>query len=185
MSAKQSFDCRNVHTTPGHLIRRAQEISVAIFMDDGARENVTPVQFAYLSEIASMPGLDATRLASLIAFGRATLGTTLERMEKKGWIARTASPSDRRTKVLIGTAHGDLHDIGSDVPVKTFIDESNDYKPDVVTLSGFLTLAFDSMKKTIKVFEEQGMSTNFKIMIGGGQIDDTVSPCKGWMGVAA
>src|ERR1700693_67146 len=68
-------------------------------------------------------------------------------------------------KVLIGTVHGDLHDIGKnivtfmldingfevkdigvDVPVKTFIEEINQFKPDVVGLSGFLTLAFDSMK---------------------------------------
>jgi len=71
-------------------------------------------------------------------------------------------------KVLIGTVHGDLHDIGKnivsfmldingfevkdigiDVPVQTFIDEINDFQPDVVGLSGFLTLAFDSMKETI------------------------------------
>ena len=71
-------------------------------------------------------------------------------------------------KVLIGTVHGDLHDIGKnivtfmldingfevkdigiDVPVKNFIDEINEFRPDVVGLSGFLTLAFDSMKETI------------------------------------
>src|ERR1700693_6047552 len=68
-------------------------------------------------------------------------------------------------RVMIGTVHGDLHDIGKnivtfmldingyevkdigiDVPVKTFIDEINQFQPDVVGLSGFLTLAFDSMK---------------------------------------
>jgi 5-methyltetrahydrofolate--homocysteine methyltransferase len=124
-------------------------------------------------------------------------------------------------KVLIGTVHGDLHDIGKnivtfmldingfevkdigiDVPVKTFIKEINAYQPDVVGLSGFLTLAFDSMKETIAAFEAEGMRDKFKIMIGGGQIDDTVRGytgadafgvnaveavhlCKNWMGVAA
>jgi 5-methyltetrahydrofolate--homocysteine methyltransferase len=124
-------------------------------------------------------------------------------------------------KVLIGTVHGDLHDIGKnivtfmldingfevkdigiDVPVKTFIKEINEYQPDVVGLSGFLTLAFDSMKETIAAFEAEGMRDKFKIMIGGGQIDDTVRGytgadafgvnaveavhlCKNWMGVAA
>lgn len=41
-------------------------------------------------------------------------------------------------------------------------------------LSGFLTLAFDSMKETIAAFEKEGMRDRFKIMIGGGQIDETV-----------
>ncbi len=124
-------------------------------------------------------------------------------------------------KVLIGTVHGDLHeigknivsfmldingfdvkDIGIDVPVQTFIDEINDFQPDVVGLSGFLTLAFDSMKETIEAFDQAGMRDKFKIMIGGGQIDETVRSytgadafgvnaveavnlCRGWMGVAA
>jgi 5-methyltetrahydrofolate--homocysteine methyltransferase len=124
-------------------------------------------------------------------------------------------------KVLIGTVHGDLHDIGKnivsfmldingfevkdigiDVPVQTFIDEINDFQPDVVGLSGFLTLAFDSMKETIEAFDQAGMREKFKIMIGGGQIDETVRSytgadafgvnaveavnlCRGWMGVAA
>lgn len=124
-------------------------------------------------------------------------------------------------RVLIGTVHGDLHDIGKnivsfmldingfevkdigiDVPVQTFIDEINEFKPDVVGLSGFLTLAFDSMKETIEAFDQAGMREQFKIMIGGGQIDETVRAytgadafgvnaveavnlCRGWMGVAA
>lgn len=96
-------------------------------------------------------------------------------------------------KILIGTVHGDLHDIGKnivsfmldingfevkdigiDVPVNSFIEEINAYQPDVVGLSGFLTLAFDSMKETIDAFEQAGMRDKFKIMIGGGQIDETV-----------
>ena len=124
-------------------------------------------------------------------------------------------------KVLIGTVHGDLHDIGKnivsfmldingydvkdigiDVPVKTFIEEINAFQPDVVGLSGFLTLAFDSMKETIAAFDQTGMRDKFKIMIGGGQIDETVRAytgadafgvnaveavklCNNWMGAAA
>ena len=89
-----------------------------------------------------------------------------------------------------------------DVPVKKFIEEINAYQPDVVGLSGFLTLAFDSMKETIAAFEQEGMRDKFKIMIGGGQIDETVRAytgadafgvnaveavnlCRNWMGVAA
>ena len=96
-------------------------------------------------------------------------------------------------KVLIGTVHGDLHDIGKnivtfmldingfdvkdigiDVPVKNFIDAINDYQPDVVALSGFLTLAFDSMRETINAIDAAGLRQKVKIMIGGGQIDETV-----------
>ena len=96
-------------------------------------------------------------------------------------------------KVLIGTVHGDLHDIGKnivtfmldingfevkdigiDVPVKNFIDAINEFRPDVVGLSGFLTLAFDSMKETIQAIQDAGLRDKLKIMIGGGQVDETV-----------
>jgi DNA-binding MarR family transcriptional regulator len=46
------------------------------------------------------PGLDATRIAALIAFDRSTVGNVLERLEGKGLIERRASPDDRRVKIL-------------------------------------------------------------------------------------
>jgi 5-methyltetrahydrofolate--homocysteine methyltransferase len=44
----------------------------------------------------------------------------------------------------------------------------------VVGLSGFLTLAFDSMKDTVDAIEKAGLRDNIKIMIGGGQIDEEI-----------
>ena len=96
----------------------------------------------------------------------------------------------------------DVKDIGIDVPAETFIDEINQFQPDVVGLSGFLTLAFDSMKETIEAIQDAGLRDTIKIMIGGGQVDETVrnytgadafgtnaidavSLCKNWIGVAA
>jgi len=96
-------------------------------------------------------------------------------------------------RVLIGTVHGDLHDIGKnivtfmldingfevkdigiDVPVAKFVEEIREFKPSVVGLSGFLTLAFDSMKETVQAIEAAGLRAQMKIMIGGGQVDEAV-----------
>ena len=54
------------------------------------------MQYACLSEIARQPGVDATRLASAVAFDRSTLGNVLERLEAKGWVDRRPSAEDRR-----------------------------------------------------------------------------------------
>ncbi len=122
-----------------------------------------------------------------------------EMLENIGALAKPlivqAPGTDRKrlAKVLIGTVQGDLHDIGKnivsfmldingfevkdigvDVPVQTFLDEIDAFKPDVIGLSGFLTIAFDSMKETIAAIESKGMRQNRKIMIGGGQIDEAV-----------
>lgn len=95
--------------------------------------------------------------------------------------------------VVIGTVDGDLHDIGKDivvfmleingfkvidlgidVPASVFIDAIEEHKPKVVGLSGFLTLAFESMKDTVQAIEEANLRSQIKIMIGGGQVDEAV-----------
>jgi 5-methyltetrahydrofolate--homocysteine methyltransferase len=101
--------------------------------------------------------------------------------------------SIKKGKVLIGTVAGDIHDIGKDivtfmldvsgfevldlginVPVNVFIEKIKEFQPQVVGLSGFLTLAFDSMEKTVRAIEEAGLRNKMKIMIGGGQMDEEV-----------
>ncbi len=44
----------------------------------------------------------------------------------------------------------------------------------MLALSGFLSVAFDSMKSTIEQVEAAGLRDGMKIIIGGGQMDDTV-----------
>jgi len=90
----------DLYIMPGHLIRRAQQVSTAIFTDECAGFDLTAVQYAALSMVAANPGVDATRLSALIAFDRSTIGGVLKRLEAKRWIAREASPQDRRIKLL-------------------------------------------------------------------------------------
>ena len=85
---------------PGHLIRRAQQIAVAIFIEECAAFDLTPVQYAAMAAIRENPGIDATRLSSLIAFDRSTLGSVLERLEARKLVERYPSQEDKRIKVL-------------------------------------------------------------------------------------
>ena len=92
-------------------------------------------------------------------------------------------------KVIIGTVAGDIHDIGKDivvfmldvsgfevfdlgvdVPVQKIVDKIKETGSTVVGLSGFLTLAYDSMKQTIDAIKKAGLREKTKIMIGGGQV---------------
>jgi len=85
---------------PGHLIRRAQQIAVAVFMEECGRFDITPVQYAALTAIDHQPDIDATRLSQLIALDRSTTGSVLERLEAKSLVVRSPSPGDRRVKLL-------------------------------------------------------------------------------------
>ena len=106
--------------------------------------------------------------------------------------------SKKLGKVIIGTVIGDIHDIGKnivtfmldtngfevydigvDVPPQVFVDKIGETKAPVVLLSGFLTLAFDSMKQTVDAIKTAGLRDKVKICIGGGQIDANVQKYTG------
>jgi methanogenic corrinoid protein MtbC1 len=96
-------------------------------------------------------------------------------------------------KIVLGTVAGDIHDIGKDivrfmldvngfevidlgvdVPAEKFITAVKEHKPKILALSGFLTLAFDSMKEIIEKLAADGIRDTLKIMIGGGTIDERI-----------
>ena len=90
----------DIYLKPGHLIRRAQQIAVSIFLEECAPLNITPFQYAAMVAVRDNPGIDATRLSALVAFDRSTLGNVLERMESKGLILRAGDKDDKRVKIL-------------------------------------------------------------------------------------
>ena len=96
----------DVNAAPGHLIRRAHQISVAIFNAHLAAADVTPVQFAILNALQNKPGVDQITLAKHVAFDPATSGSVIGRLESKGWVERRADEVDRRRKLLVLTPQG-------------------------------------------------------------------------------
>jgi len=109
-----------------------------------------------------------------------------------------AAKVERHGKVIIGTVEGDIHDIGKDIVVfmldvngfevldlgidvapQKFVEAIKDFQPQVVGLSGFLSLAFDSMKDTVEAIKKAGLRDKVKIMIGGGQISEDVKKYTG------
>ena len=96
-------------------------------------------------------------------------------------------------KVVIGTVKNDIHDIGKNiiafmldvngfevhdlginVPSEVFVEKVKALNPDIVALSGFLTLVFDQMKETVDALKAAGLRENVKVIIGGCQMDDNV-----------
>jgi DNA-binding MarR family transcriptional regulator len=98
-----SFDFEHA---PGHLIRRAHQLAVAIFMDETADFEITPVQFAILNALIDKPGEDQVTLAGRVAFDAATSGSVIGRLELRGWIRREVDPLDKRRKLLWVTPAG-------------------------------------------------------------------------------
>jgi methanogenic corrinoid protein MtbC1 len=96
----------------------------------------------------------------------------------------TRTETEVKGKILIGTVRGDLHDIGKnifqslaktagfelydlgiDVAAATFVEKAREIQPDIIGLSGILTMAVDAMKDTADSLKEAGITA--KIIIGG------------------
>jgi len=95
----------DLYEHPGHLLRRAQQISVSIFYDEMGGE-LTPVQYAILSRLAAHPGIDQVSLAGLAAVDTSTGATVCARLEEKGLLERKVIPHNRRQRALTITAEG-------------------------------------------------------------------------------
>jgi len=98
-------------------------------------------------------------------------------------------------KIVLGTVEGDLHDIGKNIfrsmaeaagfevydlgidqKPAAFVEKVKEVQPDIVGMSGVLTLALESMKKTVAELESNGLRQNVKIIIGGNPV--TADSCK-------
>ena len=113
----------------------------------------------------------------------------------KPHLPETSESGGKIGKILMATVEGDIHDIGKniatmlleitgfdvkdigvDVPIEKIISEAEAFGADIIGLSGLLTLAFDPMKKVVDVLTEKGLRDKYKVLIGGGQLDEQV--CK-------
>ena len=120
-----------------------------------------------------------------------------------------------KTKMILCTVKDDLHDIGKnivramleaagfevldlgiDVPAEKIVEVAKAENIKIVALSGVLTLAIDSMKKTVEALKAAGLD-DVKVIIGGAPVTEeariitgadewahspqkTVSTCKAW-----
>ncbi|QSX09374.1 cobalamin-dependent protein [Alkalibacter rhizosphaerae] len=91
--------------------------------------------------------------------------------------------------MVIGTVQGDLHDIGKNIyrgmaeavgfevhdigidqRPEAFVEKVREVRPDVLGMSGVLTLALEAMKQTVDALIEEGLRDDLKIIIGGNPV---------------
>ena len=75
-------------------------MAVAVFLQETQGFGITPVQYAALQTVHNEPGIDQRTLASRIAQDTSTTAGVVDRLEGRGLLRRSASPTDRRVKLL-------------------------------------------------------------------------------------
>jgi len=89
-----------VFDMPGHLLRRCQQIAVAVFLDELDPHDLTPLQFVTLAALARSGLIEQVALAGMTALDRTTTAVVLKNLEDRGLVARHPSPTDRRSKLV-------------------------------------------------------------------------------------
>ncbi len=114
-------------------------------------------------------------------------------LAKPRMAAAQGTANGKHGKVVMGTVAGDIHDIGKDivsfmldvngfdvtdlgvdVSADRFVSTIRETKADVLALSGFLTLSYDSMRDTVAALREAGLRDQVKVMVGGGAVDEQI-----------
>ena len=83
----------------GHLLRRAQQLHVAVWLRDVCSET-TSVQFAALTVLDQRPGASQSDLGRALDLDRSTIADLVARMVRRGLIERERDEDDRRRNVL-------------------------------------------------------------------------------------
>jgi methylmalonyl-CoA mutase cobalamin-binding domain/chain len=88
-------------------------------------------------------------------------------------------------KILIGTVEGDIHDIGkslivsllqgqgydivdlgSDVPPEEFLRKAKEINPNIIGISGLMTMSISKMQETVNLLKNENIKS--RIIVGGG-----------------
>lgn len=96
-----------LYARPGFLLRRAHQISAAVFEDECREVGLTPAQFGVLTVLRANPGLDQSSLARALGFDKVTMLRVLRGLEARGMVARSPAPSNRRNLSIVLSSDGE------------------------------------------------------------------------------
>ena len=115
-----------------------------------------------------------------------TMNAALEVLEP--YLARDGK--EEGVRFLIGTVQGDVHDIGKNmvsimlrgvgfevrdlgisVTTEEFVEQIEEFKPQILGLSALLTTTMSEMKTVIDALEEKGLRDKVKVLVGGAPVN--------------
>ncbi|WP_197732961.1 MULTISPECIES: MarR family winged helix-turn-helix transcriptional regulator [Paraburkholderia] len=105
-AASATIETGHLWQRPGFLIRRLNQIHIALFFECCKGFEITPVQYGLLTTLSERPGLDQTSLCAEVGVDRTTMADVLRRLEERGLVKREPSPADGRQKIANITTKG-------------------------------------------------------------------------------
>jgi DNA-binding MarR family transcriptional regulator len=97
-----------LYARPGFLLRRAHQISAAVFEDACKGVGLTPAQFGVLTVLQAHPGLGQSSLARALGFDKVTVLRVLRGLQARGLVQRSPAEDNRRNVSVALTTEGNL-----------------------------------------------------------------------------
>ena len=107
MPSSSPDDLAILYTRPGFLLRRAHQISAAVFENESRDVGLTPAQFGVLTVLGASPGIDQSTLARALGFDKVTVLRVLRGLEARGLVQRSPAPESRRNLAVQLSASGE------------------------------------------------------------------------------
>ncbi|HYF18100.1 MAG TPA: MarR family transcriptional regulator [Ramlibacter sp.] len=96
---KSPASLTRLYARPGFLLRRAHQISAAVFEDECRAVQLTPAQFGVLTVLRSHPGMGQSSLARALGFDKVTVLRVLRGLEGRGLVQRRSAEGKRSVSV--------------------------------------------------------------------------------------
>src|SRR6059058_2796345 len=105
---KPPLSLSRLYARPGFLLRRAHQISAAVFEDACRGVGLTPAQFGVLTVLQAHPGLGQSSLARALGFDKVTVLRVLRGLQARGLVTRAPAEDNRRNVSVALTHDGEL-----------------------------------------------------------------------------
>lgn len=89
-----------LYRRPGFLLRRAHQISAALFLEETAGLGMTTTQYGTMVVLRARGSLDQVGIATLVGIDRSTTALVVSKLEEAGYIERRADAVDKRRKII-------------------------------------------------------------------------------------
>lgn len=73
-------------------------------------------------------------------------------------------------KIMMDTAGFEMHDLGRDVPLASFVEKAEEVGADIIAMSTLMTTTMPGMREVVQMLEERGIRDKYKVMVGGSPI---------------
>lgn len=184
---KKSAQGTNTENLLTHAMARLDEKAVLNLVRQGLEQGVD--SFTLIAEATA----GMAKVGELYKSGRYFLADLIvageifkEMLNLVFKVREVAAPKTNLPPIIFGTVEEDIHDIGKnitigvlkgkglqvfdlgvDVPATAFVEAAKKTGARIVCLSGLITSAYDSMRKTVNLLEKEGLRPGVFVLIGG------------------